>query len=118
MRQDAQEIKRWAEGVGQGWLPVLVVLMVGVASFGMGRLSALESAQEPVRIIQAATFLPEPQGIHPGGLVVASRSGDKYHFPWCPGAETIKAANRIWFNSEEAARKAGYTPAGNCKGLK
>ncbi len=52
-----------------------------------------------------------------GGQVVASRSGKKYHFPWCPGAETISEKNKIWFADEKEARRRGYTPAGNCKGL-
>lgn len=49
--------------------------------------------------------------------VVASRTGKKYHFPWCAGARSIKDTNKIWFDSESAARRAGYEPASNCKGL-
>jgi hypothetical protein len=49
--------------------------------------------------------------------VVASRTGKKYHFPWCAGARSIKESNKIWFISEQEARKAGYEPATNCKGL-
>ncbi len=61
----------------------------------------------------AAAAAPMP----PGGLLVASRSGKKYHFPWCPGADTIAEKNKIWFKDEQEARRRGYTPAGNCKGL-
>ncbi|MDO8620117.1 MAG: hypothetical protein Q7R64_02095 [bacterium] len=53
-----------------------------------------------------------------GGQLVASKGGTKYHFPWCSGAQRISEANKIWFSSAEEARKAGYTPASNCKGLK
>jgi len=52
-----------------------------------------------------------------GGLVVASRTGSVYHFPWCAGASQIKAENQIWYSSEEAAKEAGYAPSRNCKGL-
>lgn len=52
------------------------------------------------------------------GSVVASKNGKKYHFPFCAGARTISPANLITFTSIEEARKAGYTPAANCKGLK
>jgi len=52
------------------------------------------------------------------GAVVASKSGTKYHYPWCAGAKQISAKNLITFNSIEEARAAGYTPASNCKGLK
>ncbi|MCA9052050.1 MAG: hypothetical protein KDA89_25100, partial [Planctomycetaceae bacterium] len=56
--------------------------------------------------------------MHIGGKYVASRNGSKYHFPWCAGAQAMSETNKIWFDSVEEARKAGYTPAGNCKGLK
>lgn len=50
--------------------------------------------------------------------IVASKNGTKYHYPWCSGAKQISDKNKITFNSIEEARKAGYTPASNCKGLK
>jgi methylphosphotriester-DNA--protein-cysteine methyltransferase len=49
---------------------------------------------------------------------VASKTGKKYHLPWCTGAKNIPENNKIWFNSIDEAKKAGYTPALNCKGLK
>ena len=58
---------------------------------------------------------PSPVG---GGQLVASKTGAKYHFPWCSGAQRISETNKVWFDSVEEARKAGYTPASNCKGLK
>ncbi|OHA15361.1 MAG: hypothetical protein A3G52_00010 [Candidatus Taylorbacteria bacterium RIFCSPLOWO2_12_FULL_43_20] len=51
------------------------------------------------------------------GLLVGSKTSDKYHYPWCSGALRMKEENKIWFKSAEEARAAGYTPAGNCKGL-
>ncbi len=51
------------------------------------------------------------------GMLVASKNGTKYHFPWCAGASQIAEKNKIWFDSYEKAKKAGYTPAVNCKGL-
>jgi hypothetical protein len=56
--------------------------------------------------------------VQTGSTVVASKSGTKYHYPWCSGAKQISPANKITFNTIEEARKAGYTPAANCKGLK
>ncbi|MDB9944483.1 hypothetical protein OAD26_00590, partial [bacterium] len=49
--------------------------------------------------------------------VVGSINGTKYHLPWCPGAQQMKEENKIVFETQEQAREAGYTPAGNCKGL-
>lgn len=110
-----------------------LIILVAFASFGLGRLSKLQEGKAPIRIEQAsAAVLSSPpfQGgdkgvvkgeevkIVSGGRVVASKSGTKYHFPWCSGAARISDANKVWFNSVEEARKAGYTPASNCKGLK
>lgn len=52
------------------------------------------------------------------GSIVASKNGTKYHYPWCAGAKQISEKNKIFFDSIESARAAGYTPASNCKGLK
>lgn len=52
-----------------------------------------------------------------GGEFVASKTGTKYHFPWCPGAQSMRDENKIWFATKEEAERAGYTPASNCKGL-
>lgn len=51
------------------------------------------------------------------GAFVASSKGTKYHRIDCSGAKTIKEENRIYFDSPQAAQKAGYSPAGNCPGL-
>ena len=51
------------------------------------------------------------------GQYVASKNGTKYHLPWCSGAKRIGEANKIWFATKEAAEKAGYTPAANCRGI-
>lgn len=90
----------------------LIVILVGAGSFGLGRISALEAQKQPIAISQtAASIIPA------GGQVVASKSGAKYHFPWCSGAAAISEKNKIVFENAEKARVAGYLPAGNCKGL-
>lgn len=117
-----------------------LIILVGTASFGLGRLSVSQGLQKkPIQVlipegmeasalqgfepnevltsskqdIPEALYIPQP-----GGEVVASKSGSKYHFPWCAGAKQIAEKNLITFASIEDARKAGYTPASNCKGLK
>jgi hypothetical protein len=101
--------------VGEWGIPVIVIL-VGLASFGLGRLSALEGAK-PVVSVGNASAAAAP-AIAVGGLIVASRTGSSYHYPWCAGADTIKEGNKVWFKDEAAAQKAGYKPAQNCRGLK
>ncbi len=48
---------------------------------------------------------------------VASKTGTKYHLPTCIGARSIKEENKVWFTTRMDAEQAGYTPAGNCKGM-
>lgn len=111
-----QEIKNWTgDAVGE-WGLVAIVFLVALASFGLGRLSALESARPPVAITQAPVDV-SPRAITLGGLVVAARTGSVYYYPWCSGAGNIASQNERWFKSEEEAERAGYRPAKNCKGL-
>jgi len=109
---------------------VAIIILVGLSGFGLGRLSNLEEGRLSVYIeggesIQASVgkavgeTLPSQGGSESvAGLLVASKNGSKYHFPWCSGAQRMKEENKIWFDSAEEARRAGYTPAANCKGLK
>ncbi len=127
---------------GKTVLMCAIIVLVGLSGFGLGRLSVEESTNPGLRITetekltetpavsQAATAViasePSKTGGPPApdraggqaGEVVASKNGSKYHFPWCSGAKAISAANKISFASTEEARKAGYTPASNCKGLR
>ena len=110
------KIKNLAEDVLSEWGVILLVFFLALASFGLGRLSALESIRPPVQVREAGVE-SAVRAIPLGGQVVASKSGSAYYFPWCGGAAHIAEKNRVWFASEAAARKAGYAPAKNCKGL-
>ena len=110
------KVKLAGEAVVAEWGLVLVVLLVAVSSFGLGRLSATEASKSAISIGQA-TLEAEPKGMAIGGLVEASRTGTVYYFPWCGGATSIKPENQVWFKTEDAAKAAGYMAAKNCKGL-
>lgn len=105
-----------------------LIFLVGMASFGLGRLSVLWPQKEPIRIEEprdlAGISVPasnsansSESAVKPRGKYVASKSGASYHYPWCQGALKIKEGNKIWFQTKEEAEKAGYKPAGNCEGL-
>ncbi len=111
-----QRCKAFMETVISDWGVILIIFLAAFSSFGLGRLSATETARPPVSVGEAAQE-SEPRDMAAGGLVVASRTGSVYHFPWCGGASQIKAENQIWFSSEEAAKDAGYAPSKSCKGL-
>ena len=64
--------------------------------------------------VQEQTVIPS---VNIQGAYVASKSGTKYHLPWCGSAKQIKEENKIWFATKEEAEKAGYTPSANCKGI-
>ncbi len=48
------------------------------------------------------------------GEFVGSKNSDKYHYPSCNYAESIKESNRIWFDSVQAAAAAGYVACKGC----
>jgi len=140
--QKFEKVKEWAgEHSIEIYAGVLIVL-VGLGSFGLGRLSAIWPKKEPITFskwdnptkegdrastsqkeaLNAPSHAPSSQTASTlnaikEGKYVASKSGRSYHFPWCPGAKQIKEENKIYFDTKEAAEKAGYRPAANCDGL-
>lgn len=122
----------------------LIIVLVAFGSFGLGRLSRIEESKTPLEIKGMAGMEAEVGSVFSAreikigesvksttqqareinkivvpneGFIVASKTGKKYHFPWCAGAQQIKEENKVWFANEAEARAAGYSPASNCKGL-
>jgi hypothetical protein len=100
----------------------LLIIFIATASFGLGRLSKIDENKKSLQIENfientalIGDFSPENNNIK--GNYVASKTGSKYHLPWCSGAQTIKEENKIWFETKEEAESRGYSPAKNCKGL-
>ncbi len=132
-----QKGKYWLhdEAVRDELLSVLVGLCLAVGSFATGRLSVGEIQSSEVVIehvfsnasvntvckentlAKDDTQAPQVGGVGKSASepIVASKHGSKYHFPWCPGARTIKEENKIWFATEKDAEQAGYTKAQNCQ---
>lgn len=116
----------------------LLIVVIASIFFGLGRLSAVKQGSNSIRILspnaeQAGLVLlsvststgvvsqDKQVSVTPvseSGAVVGSKSGKKYYFPWCGTVKRIKPENQVHFASIEEAKKAGYTPGGNCKGLK
>ena len=116
IREWGEKIKVWLDGSAADWALPIIVFLVALGSFGLGRLSAIEGVRPVVFITQAAAEAV-PRGMYIGGEIVASRSGSVYYFPWCAGVSKIASQNQVWFVTEAAAQKAGLAPAKNCKGL-
>ncbi len=122
IRNTGIKIKRVANN--REFLITLLIVLMSFASFGLGRLSLLEGEKEGVFIEHPSISSQSDASVYKSAPAatenkkfVASKNGTKYHQPWCPGAQKISEANKIWFASQEEAEKAGYTPAANCKGL-
>ncbi len=117
---------------------IIVLVVVAFGSFGLGRLSKTEELASVVRIENMNASVVdavnnETKSVlssintnkketsstsQAGGFYIASKNGSKYHLPWCSGAKRIKETNKVIFKTEKEAQKAGYSPAGNCKGLR
>lgn len=110
--------------------PVFLSLVIAVIFFGLGWFASLEQHKTRLKIeyvngtstasVIASVTAPldkvqeVPQA---SGAVVGSKSGKKYYFPWCSTVKRMKLENQVPFESIAAAKKAGFTPGGNCKGL-
>ncbi len=119
-----------------------IIFLTALASFGLGRLSVIWPHPDPLTIkdllsrqdISPATQAAGASAPYPKnnskdtenstvkstageGRYVASKSGTRYHFSWCPSALKIKEENKIIFATAAEARAKGYTPAANCPGL-
>jgi hypothetical protein len=99
---------------------IIIIFLVALISFGLGRLSKIGESRAPITIenLNKVEPLTGQGSTLANKTIVASKNGTKYHYVWCSGASTIKEENKVYFSTVEEARSAGYTPAANCKGLK
>jgi len=113
----------------------LCVLLVGSASFALGRISVLYH-QEPLHIADGAPIeqriqeslarlqegsapsvssSPADTATPPKGAFVASSGGTKYYPIDCKTAQRISEENRVYFQTAEDAEAAGYSLTTACK---
>lgn len=130
-----EKVKTWFESNKKDAFTASFIFLVGMGSFGLGRLSVIWPQKESITITDTETNAATmPDGtpdsattsagsdikdrtISAQGKYIASKSGSYYHFPWCPGALRIKDANKIWFQTKAEAEGRGLKPAANCPGL-
>ena len=99
---------------------LILLALISSTFLALWWLFALEKDHLPIKILskqntQTGATLEALEGV--SGAVVGSKSGKKYYFPWCSTAKRMKPENQVKFDSIELAKKAGFTPGGNCKGL-
>lgn len=136
-RVSIQDLGRKFKGLWTNaeYLLALLIIVISLVSFWLGRLSVEEvhtqahrTSLEDMRAA-AVTATRKTQDTTdaigqndesvtaPEGGYVASKNGTKYHLPWCGSAKQISEQNKIFFATKAEAEAAGYTPASNCKGI-
>lgn len=114
-----------------------IIILVGLSSFGLGRLSVLSqnklyneesrSVTEIPKIVPSDTIeqiilLNDSQKDQSNNMeieqekkYVASKNGKLYYTKGCKAANRIKPENEIWFSSAEEAKRAGLSASTSCK---
>lgn len=117
------KIKHFLESEkGKDVLTVVIIILVGLVSFGLGRLSKspkndgfrVEYGENGVNIVEATNQAPESQKAVLGTFF-ASKQGTRYYPVSCPAGNTIKEENKIYFDTREEAEASGYELSGSCR---
>ena len=112
-------------------LYLLLIIVVSLASFGLGRLSVMSRPNDENNVIikgdkdyaSSDTFTggenrePDSSILASDSSMsyVASKNGKLYYRPSCPTVKRIKEENRVWFTTASEAEKAGYKLSTSCK---
>lgn len=118
-----KKVKVWLLKNKTDLFTAAIIFLIGMASFGLGRLSVSLPQKEPMYLEdpilsqgQTASDAPSPAALKNGSFV-ASKSGSVYYAVWCSGVSRIREENKVWFQTKEEAKAQGYRPAKNCPGL-
>ncbi len=133
-----QKIKLFLESdIGKDILMVLIIVFVGIGSFGLGRIStptpktglkidfrAMEDDIKVSKIANEANVIKSLNSVSTdsntktessSGNFFASNRGTKYYGISCSAGKTIKTENRIYFDTREEAERAGYELSSACR---
>ena len=112
---------------GKDVLTILIVILVGLGSFGLGRLSK-SSTSGGIKIEYPKNQLVTEEAsaisaINPQKARIsknsksffASSRGSKYYSIGCAAGNNIKQENRIYFATASEAEGAGYELSSSCK---
>lgn len=125
-----KKIKQFLESEkGKNILIVIIVILVGLGSFELGRLSKEASSGgvkieypsqndnntvQPENSTQTSLKTSNINLASSGKTFFASSRGSKYYTISCSAGKTIKQENRIYFTTGEEAQAAGYTLSSSC----
>jgi len=122
-----EKIKLFLESEkGKDVLIIIIVILVGLSSFELGRLSKenvtnglkIENRGQEASLI--GSFKPNREAIDltkdsAKGSYFASKNGKKFYSITCGAGKTIKQENRIYFSSGDEAISAGYELSSGCR---
>jgi len=127
-----EKIKQFIQGEkGKDILTVLIVILVGLGSFMLGRLSKgnvpqdtqapyanQDNGNQDANVVSASNVIQQGESPTSGSSsnepFFGSSKGKKYYTTNCSAGKTIKQENKIYFATEVAAQKAGYTLSSSC----
>lgn len=123
-----EKIKQFIESnTGKDILTVIIVILVGLGSFGLGRLSK-EPKNEGLKVeyggeeanVSKIINNEVPANLNKinqktNGNFFASSKGSKYYSLGCSAGKTIKQENRVYFDTREGAESAGYELSSSCR---
>lgn len=125
-----EKIKLFIESEkGKDIMIVLIVILVGLASFELGRLSKVNDStgikieypsqmvNQETSTVSSVTSLnkTQPATNSTAKNFFASNRGTKYYPIGCSAGQTIKLENRVYFATGEEAEKAGYELSSSCR---
>ena len=121
---------------GKDIIIIIIVILVGLASFKLGRdskegeSSAVKNESPAQTISQTANVISSQNPVVKKTQIApkttapviptiktyfASNRGNKYYSADCSGGKTIKQENKIYFATKEEAEGAGYELSSSCK---
>ncbi len=113
---------------GKDVLIVIIVILVGLGSFELGRLSKEDSSggvkieytdpntTQTANVVSAVEYSNTTQNSNSTGKnFFASSRGSKYYSTSCSAGKTIKQENRVYFATGEEAEQAGYILSSACQ---
>ncbi|MBX4197718.1 hypothetical protein KW782_00080 [Candidatus Parcubacteria bacterium] len=106
----------------KAFIPLLMLLTLS-AGWGAYELFSLQKASIPIKLtynnsLAASAFdSSSVRASTTTGAYVASKNGKAYYLVTCTGAKRILDKNKVFFETREAAERAGFQAAKNCPGL-
>lgn len=109
-------------------LHILVIILVSVGSFFLGRMSNSKLSNEKAYIVnggeegsQKVTLYPKSSKItsldsstQVENKYVASKNGKLYYRVGCGSSSRIKEENKVFFDSTQSAEQAGFQASESC----